>query len=479
MKHSIRFIIVSMLILVTGIACQTSELAEPLGEEVPDTPALLAIDAFRGNDQYFLRYRRGQEIFYAAGDLKTTKNNTPSQSNDSYDTPTMSPLESDQNDDWLELTRNMERIPVLSIRDWEALRQLLFEDILPRKLNTGIAVSFDRADYFFFYDSLGRFRARRLIDKPAWYTVGAHIDLKTFFEQWQPELLRFLADRNIQSTEMLFNTGDLDQGAIPFIYINTKNKLIVLVRYDETPDDMLAEVPGAHYLQSLWHFIESNTYSAVLRPFSSVASLVSLLSDTLLESGRNLLPDVPAAKPPPPLDDNAQMDLAAWEEYLDETLGRPASAGELDFLIGGDQFFPRFIDQAASAQNSIDIRAYIFDNDDVAMEIAQLLKRRSREGVEVRVLFDGLGTIIASGESASTLPEDHRAPLSIEHYLEQNSAVSVRTVQNTWLAGDHVKTMVIDKQLAYLGGMNIGREYRYDWHDLMVEIRGPRGRRNS
>ena len=247
----------------------------------------------------------------------------------------------------------------------------------------------------------------------------------------------------------------------------------MLVRDDEAPEDMLADVPGAHYLQSLWHFIESNTYSVVLRPFSSVASLVSLLSDTLLESGRNLLPNVPSAESPPPLNTNTQMDLAAWEAYLDKKLGRPASSGELEFLIDGEQFFPRFIDKATSAKSTIDIRAYIFDNDDVALEIAELLKRRSREGVKVRVLFDGLGTIFASGEAAGTLPEDHRAPLSIEQHLKQDSSVKVRSVKNIWLAGDHVKTLVIDKKLAYLGGMNIGREYRYDWHDLMVEIRGP------
>jgi cardiolipin synthase A/B len=469
----IRLLLIAAAIAAITIACQTSELAEPLGEEVPDDPVLVAIDAFRGNDQYFLRYRRGQEIFYAAGDLKSANADALSPLPDRYDTPTMSPLEADPVDDWLILTRDMERIPVLGIGDWEELRTLLFHDIMPRKLNTGIAVSFDRADYFFFYDSLGRFRARRLIDKPPWYSVGAHIELKAFFEQWQPELRTFLDEKGIQSNEVLFNTGDLDRGAIPFIYINTQSKLIVLVRYDEAPEGMLAEVPGAHYLQSLWHFIESNTYSVVLRPFSSVASLVSLLSDTLLESGRNLLPNVPPVEPPPPLSRDAQMDLVAWEAYLDEKLGRTASSGELEFLIDGEQFFPRFIDKATSAQSTIDIRAYIFDNDDVALEIAELLKRRSREGVKVRVLFDGLGTIIASGESAGTLPEDHRAPLSIEQHLKQDSAVKVRSVKNIWLAGDHVKTLVIDNELAYLGGMNIGREYRYDWHDLMIEIRGP------
>ena len=36
-----------------------------------------------------------------------------------------------------------------------------------------------------------------------------------------------------------------------------------------------------------------------------------------------------------------------------------------------------------------------------------------------------------------------------------------------------MKTAIIDRTVAFTGGMNIAREYRYDWHDLMVEIRGP------
>ncbi len=473
MAKTTRWVLALLLIATLAVACQTSELAEPIGEEVPDDPALVAIDAFRGSDQYFLRYRRGREVFYAAGDLKSGNSGEAAPLTDRYDTPNVSALEPDPDGDWLSLTGSMERIPVLGIDDWEALRAILFEGIMPRGLNTGIAVSFDRADYFFFYDTLGRFRARRLIDKPPWYSVSARIDLKEYFEVWQPLLRRFLDERQINSSEVLFNTGDLDRGAIPFIYINSETKLIVLVRYDEPPEAMMAEVPGAHYLQSLWHFIESNTYSVILRPFSSVSSLVSLLSDTLLESGRNLLPDVPPARVPPPVANQTPMDLVAWEHYLDDKLGRPASSGQLSFLVDGEQFFPRFIDKATSAQHSIDIRAYIFDNDDVALEVAELLKRRSREGLDVRVLFDGLGTIIAGGEASESLPEDHRAPLSIEQYLKQDSGVAVRSVKNTWLAGDHVKTLVIDRELAFLGGMNIGREYRYDWHDLMIEIQGP------
>jgi cardiolipin synthase len=61
----------------------------------------------------------------------------------------------------------------------------------------------------------------------------------------------------------------------------------------------------------------------------------------------------------------------------------------------------------------------------------------------------------------------------MEQYLERNSKVRVRTQSNPWLTGDHTKTFIIDRQTAFVGGMNIGREYRYDWHDLMMEVRGP------
>jgi len=58
-------------------------------------------------------------------------------------------------------------------------------------------------------------------------------------------------------------------------------------------------------------------------------------------------------------------------------------------------------------------------------------------------------------------------------YLERESKVKVRNTTNPWFTGDHTKTTIIDKKLAFVGGMNIGREYRYDWHDLMMEVTGP------
>jgi len=454
-------------------ACTNGEVAPPIGEEIPPDPVLVALEAYRGEAHYFLRYRRGQEIYYASGDLKGRGRFTQEAGEAGYDIPAVAPMVTGPPADWSQITQTMTRIPILGIAAWAEFRDSIFAEFLPTRRDTGVAVSFDREDFFFFYDSSGLFRARRLIEKPPWYEVSAHVDLQQYFDKWQPLLKQYLKKQKVDSHEVLFNTGDLDKGSIPFVYVNIREKLIILIRYDELPHALRGVEPVTHVLQSLWHFVGSHSYYVPMRPFTSIKTLLALLSDTAIESGKLLLPGMPLKPQVPPLSTGVSMDLGEWEQELDRRLGRASSRGNLDFLVDGTAFFTRFIDEVTSAQSSVDVRAYIFDNDDVALMIAELLKRRSREGIDVRVLFDGLGTAMAGGERAETLPGDHRAPLSIRNHLRSNSRVKVRSVKNIWLSGDHVKTMVIDRHTAFLGGMNIGREYRYDWHDLMVEITGP------
>ena len=466
----LRLICMGMLLLA---ACSNPEVEPPIDESMSPDPIFILLDAFRGKDQYFLRYRRGEKIYYAVGDIIGQVAAAQSGSRETYDIPVVAPMDMQHRDPWDDLTRNLTRVPILQVADWAVLREQLFGPLLPTAKNQGVAVSFDRMDYFFFYDKAGNFRVRRLIDKPPWYSVSNHVDLLQYLDAWQPLLKDFLADAGIKSEDVIFNTGDLDKGSIPFLYIDTRSKLVVLVQYDDLSETMIGEVPGMHVLQTFWHFFESHTYTILMRPFSSIQSLLSVVSDTAVETGRGMTPSLDFEGPAPAIVDRPGMDLVRWEQDLDERLGRPASTGQLQFLVGGTVFFTRFVDALSSARESVDIRTYIFDNDDVAMNVGELLKRRSREGIEVRVLFDGLGTIAAAGSQSSSQPDAHKAPISIESYLTHKSKVEVRQTKNPWFTGDHVKTMVIDKQLAFLGGMNIGREYRYDWHDVMVEIQGP------
>ena len=49
----------------------------------------------------------------------------------------------------------------------------------------------------------------------------------------------------------------------------------------------------------------------------------------------------------------------------------------------------------------------------------------------------------------------------------------VRPFLNPFMTSDHSKVYLIDGRYAYIGGMNLGREYRYEWHDMTVEVEGP------
>ncbi|MFQ5785461.1 MAG: phosphatidylserine/phosphatidylglycerophosphate/cardiolipin synthase family protein [Alphaproteobacteria bacterium] len=208
------------------------------------------------------------------------------------------------------------------------------------------------------------------------------------------------------------------------------------------------------------------------RPLSSLHRLASFVTSTMFDT---LNPDsvvLTRRAPVPTLSQGRGMDLATWERQLDELTGRAPSKGTIRFLVDGDEFFPRLVDAVEGAERSVDIRIYIFDNDDYATAFADRLKRRS-EDVKIRVLMDGLGTLVAAGATPGSTPPDAVRAGWIADYLERDSDVDARVQSNPWLTGDHTKTIVVDNEVAFVGGMNIGREYRYDWHDLMMEVRGP------
>ena len=209
-----------------------------------------------------------------------------------------------------------------------------------------------------------------------------------------------------------------------------------------------------------------------MRPFSALLRLTFVSVNTVTTTFKPAYSARVEKLPVPPLNDGHGMDLVAWEAYLDDKT-RASSKGTVDLLIDGDEFFPRFEQAVDAAEESISLRMYIFDNDDFAVSVGELLKRRSNEGVETKVLLDGIGTIVSTIEQQESLPADHVPPKSVRKFLEEDSRVDVRQAQNPWLTGDHVKTVIIDGRVAFTGGMNIAREYRHEWHDMMLELHGP------
>jgi cardiolipin synthase len=226
----------------------------------------------------------------------------------------------------------------------------------------------------------------------------------------------------------------------------------------------------------LGNMLKTYTTDPLVRPVSTVRSLGFLITNTVADFARQTilsmvhLPEVTRTAVPP-VTNGPGMDLEEWERELDRMTGSAPASGSLEFLIDGEEYFPTLIDSIENADESVHIRTYIFDNDDFAIHIADLLKRRSSE-VDVKVLMDGIGTLAGALAISSTMPASFDPPASIAEYLQNDSEVSVRTLTNPWFSGDHTKLTIVDRDVAFVGGMNIGREYRYDWHDLMVKVEG-------
>ena len=155
-------------------------------------------------------------------------------------------------------------------------------------------------------------------------------------------------------------------------------------------------------------------------------------------------------------------------------LGLPApTLGTVELLVDGKEFFPAFRTELGLARESIDLQLYIWDNDDVSVAYADLVRKRAR-AVPTRMLLDDIGsTLSASLKPTTPPPPGFRAVPDIARYLRQNSDLRLRRILNPWAIIDHCKLLVFDGRTAMLGGMNVGREYYSEWHDLMVRIRGP------
>jgi cardiolipin synthase len=152
--------------------------------------------------------------------------------------------------------------------------------------------------------------------------------------------------------------------------------------------------------------------------------------------------------------------------------GRPVPGNEVRLLIDGPDAYQAMFDAIAGATQWIHFENYIIRADSAGWRFAEALAGRAREGIHVRVLYDGLG-------SAAT-------PRKYWRYLRQ-AGVEVRPfhplqpfdlVAN--FSRNHRKLVVADGARSVLGGLCIGCEWTgespsgaHPWRDTAVEIAGP------
>jgi cardiolipin synthase len=358
----------------------------------------------------------------------------------------------------------------LAIRDagqWRQLVQTIFTGLAPADRGHGVLLLVQTMEKVIYRDESGAVKVAALDSKPS----GVVIDHTYTDQDFSREVIKLLESglRAVDGSQnqFLFQTGEDPT----FVLVDLRERAIIFLSYPADPDAKPVELPGSFTLHALnVLLVKSFVETAIKNPFSLVGRGLWHLAN----SGMTILEAMPAAPdtPPPPLAHGAGMDLAAWEKALDQLVSARRYQGQVQYLIDGKDFFPAFIQSIEDARQSIEVMVFIFDDDPYGVRIADLLKERSAE-VKVNVLMDDVGSLFARGLMYSVVPPSFEKPADMAAYLENGSRVRVRVTTDPWFATDHRKCIIIDHRQAYVGGMNIGWLYRYEWHDLMVRLTGP------
>jgi cardiolipin synthase len=152
----------------------------------------------------------------------------------------------------------------------------------------------------------------------------------------------------------------------------------------------------------------------------------------------------------------------AWEDGV----FRPTNGNQVELLIDGPRAYPEMGQAVSGARRVVHAMFYIWHPDDAGTRLRDLLVQKAREGVKVRVLVDAVGSPKIRGAFIAPLKD---AGARVVPFLP----VRFRPWAPTFNFRNHRKLLVVDEEVAFTGGMNIGNEYAKQWHDLAVKLRGP------
>ena len=159
--------------------------------------------------------------------------------------------------------------------------------------------------------------------------------------------------------------------------------------------------------------------------------------------------------------------------YLTNNFFFPYTDCDVNYFSSGEEVCPHMIEAIRSAKKYIFLEYFIIEPDTSWNEIFRELHKKVKEGVEVRILCDGLGSPVISTSY-------------YQKYLKANGFKSrvfipIVPVFSTHLNNrDHRKMLIVDGELAFTGGLNLSNEYfnrgkknRFAyWKDNAVQIQG-------
>jgi cardiolipin synthase len=149
-----------------------------------------------------------------------------------------------------------------------------------------------------------------------------------------------------------------------------------------------------------------------------------------------------------------------------ENVAQILPATSLELFNDGAHKFRRLKEDLAGAQRFIHLQYFIWEQDRLTAEIVPILLDRLEAGVEVRIMYDWMGCIWFKKTELKQLA---RAGAKVRADVTDLMRINYR---------NHRKIVVIDGEVGYTGGMNVGQEYidggeRFaTWRDSHLRLTG-------
>jgi cardiolipin synthase len=186
------------------------------------------------------------------------------------------------------------------------------------------------------------------------------------------------------------------------------------------------------------------------------------------------LDSLPSSAPPaaPP---SRPAESFSWAE-IERATGSPTLQGNsIRLQFDGSSTFDAWLEAIESAQRFVYFENYLVRDDRVGGAFRDALVKKAREGVPVYLLHDWLGCWATPRRYWKPL---HKAGVQVCAFNRPSLGVGDAFGV---LQRDHRKLIVVDAEVAYVGGFCVGNEWagtasEAPWRDTGVEIRGPAAR---
>ena len=158
------------------------------------------------------------------------------------------------------------------------------------------------------------------------------------------------------------------------------------------------------------------------------------------------------------------------ELFVNENSALPFKNNKVELFTNGYSFFLSLIADIGRARHHIHVDVYIFENDALGRLVRDVLIDKARQGVEVRVIYDDVGSWSTDSEFFEQMRD---AGVEVSPFLPVRFPQFAGKVNYR----NHRKIFVIDGEVGYVGGYNIATRYvkgrdGMSWRDTMVRLTG-------